>query len=76
MEITIIAFGQLAELTATTFTVNNVENTSILKQRLETQYPALKNIRYVISVNHKIISNTTTIHEDSIVAILPPFSGG
>ena len=76
MEINIIAFGQLAELTAPSITVKDVADTSILKQRLEEQYPALQNIRYVISVNHKIMTNNTTINESSIVALLPPFSGG
>ena len=76
MEINIIAFGQLAELTAPSITVKDVADTSILKQRLEEQYPALQNIRYVISVNHKIMTNNTTINESSIVALLTPFSGG
>ena len=76
MEITIMAFGQLAEITGASFMVNNIPDTDALKAHLESAFPMTGNIPYKIAINKKIISNNTVIDNLATIALLPPFSGG
>ena len=73
---TIISFGQIAELLSNKITIDTVSDTDTLKNRLEVEFPALLTIKYAIAVDKKIVSNNTVIKETSEVALLPPFSGG
>jgi molybdopterin synthase sulfur carrier subunit len=71
----VVAFGQLAEITGKDFHVE-AGDTDDLSAQLETKYAGLKNARYVIAVNKKIVSSNTPLTSNDIVALLPPFSGG
>jgi molybdopterin converting factor small subunit len=48
----------------------------MLKQKLEEKYSSLRNAKYIIAVDRKVIIKNTVINETSDVALLPPFSGG
>ena len=76
MQITIITFGQIAELSSDKIILENVHDTDTLQQRLVEEYPALLNIKYAVAVDKKVISGNTVIDETSAIALLPPFSGG
>ncbi len=76
MQVTIITFGQIAELFCGKITLENVHDTDSLQQRLVEQYPALVNIKYAIAVDKKLVSGNVAISETSSIALLPPFSGG
>ena len=77
MEITIIAFGQMAELTGNSgWKMNDITDIASLKQRIESTYPATKNINYLVAVDKKIINGNVEIPANATVALLPPFSGG
>ena len=77
MQVKIILFGQLTDITGSdSFTVSDVHNTDELVTEINKSYPLMKDAKYIIAVNKKIISNTTLINESSSVALLPPFSGG
>ncbi len=77
MEIAILAFGQIAELTGKhSWYIKNIPNTASLRKSLETEFPAMAKISYVISVNKKIIKENTVLTQNCTVALLPPFSGG
>lgn len=77
MEITIIAFGQMAELTGKTeWKTNDINDVLSLKQMIEATYPATKNINYLVAVDKKIINGNADIPANATVALLPPFSGG
>ena len=76
MQIAIITFGQIAELSSAKIILENVHDTDTLQQRLVEVYPALQNIKYAIAVDKKIVSGNTVINETSAIALLPPFSGG
>ena len=77
MEITIIAFGQMAELTGkSNWVMHDVHDTEQLKQEIESAYPSIKNINYLVAVNKKVARENAGIPADATVALLPPFSGG
>lgn len=76
MQISITTFGRLTELTASTIIAENVTDTAMLQQVLIQKYPVLLNTKYAIAIDKKIVSDNTAINETSIVALLPPFSGG
>ena len=78
MPIRIMIFGQLTdiinsnELTLTT----GIADTNSLVSELNKRYPALAGTKYMMAVNKQTVTANTILKEDSIVALLPPFSGG
>jgi molybdopterin synthase sulfur carrier subunit len=77
MEINLLAFGQIAEITGkSAWKMVEIKDTNILIKNLEVQFPALSIARYSIVVNKKIVQENTILNENDTVALLPPFSGG
>ncbi len=77
MEITILAFGQIAELTGrSSWIAKDVNDTETLQRLLAEELPAINNISYAISVDKKIVKENTALTHQCTVALLPPFSGG
>ncbi|MEX0998043.1 MAG: MoaD/ThiS family protein [Flavobacteriaceae bacterium] len=77
MNITILFFGQLAEVTGTSsLKLSGISDTDELKNTLRKQFPALEGLTYSIAVNKKMIQQKTTLKHEDEVALLPPFSGG
>ena len=56
--------------------MEDVADTNALVKELHILYPALAGAKYVIAVDKKVVNENTTLAENSIVALLPPFSGG
>ena len=75
MPITIIAFGQIAEITGKEFTVDAKDITS-LKLALNAKFPALAEKKYAIAVNKKLVTHSLVLTENDTVALMPPYSGG
>ena len=70
-------FGQLTDIINTsTLTLTDIADTNGLVNELNTLYPALADSNYIMAVNKQTIAANTILKEDSIVALLPPFSGG
>lgn len=77
MEINIITFGQISDITGeTSLKISHVKNTDELNQLLAKTYPKLQSTQYSIAVNKKMIQENTLLQNNDTVAILPPFSGG
>jgi molybdopterin converting factor small subunit len=77
MQINILLFGQLTDITGTSSMVlDNLPDTDAVTMKLHKKFPALANSKYVIAVDKKIISANTQLTDSSTVALLPPFSGG
>lgn len=73
----VLLFGAVADIVGkNSFVTADVSSTDELKERLEKEHPALKNISYAIAVNKQMITETTALAPDATVALLPPFSGG
>lgn len=76
MSIRIILFGRLADIAGSSVSVNDVADTDGLISILNKTYPALAESKYVIAVNKQVVNSNTSLNENSVVALLPPFSGG
>jgi molybdopterin converting factor small subunit len=76
MKLEVLMFGRLADIAGNSFTVKDVADTDRLINTLHEAYPALAETKYVIAVNKQVITSNTLLNEDSVVALLPPFSGG
>ncbi|MDI3320542.1 MoaD/ThiS family protein [Pinibacter soli] len=76
MRLSILAFGQVAEITGSAFSFDHVSDTDALKLSLEKAFPALQYVRYTMAVDKTTITANTFLKENAVVALLPPFSGG
>lgn len=76
MNVKVILFGKLADIAGNSVTVGKVADTDSLIEALHKDYPALTNTKYVIAVDKQIINENTELNKNSMVALLPPFSGG
>lgn len=77
MDITVLFFGQLAELAATNETVfKSVIDTDALKIQLLQKYPPFADAAYIIAVNKIVTDKNTPLFNGATVALMPPFSGG
>ena len=77
MEINIIAFGQIVDLTGNqTWKISGIKNTDELMIKLAEQFPSLPKINFIIAVNKNIIFKNTELNPNDTVALLPPYSGG
>lgn len=73
---TILTFGQITELCGGTRLEADAPDTDSLHALLQERYPALCDRMYAIAVDQQIISDNTRLYSSSVVALLPPFSGG
>ena len=76
MTVNIIIFGRLTDIAGNSLALENIADTNSLVKQLHIRYPALAEAKYVIAVDKKVVNENTTLSDDSIVALLPPFSGG
>lgn len=77
MQINIIIFGQLTDITGTgNLMLTGVIDTNTLVAELNRKYPGLENVKYVIAVDKKVITENSIINEHNTIALMPPFSGG
>ena len=77
MEINIIAFGQIVELTGSqSWKISGVKTTDELMRKLAEQFPLLSKINFIMAVNKNVIINNTELNPNDTVALLPPYSGG
>ena len=77
MQVRIMIFGQLTDIINTSMlTLTDIADTDGLVHELNKMYPALAGSNYIMAVNKQTIAANTILKEDSIVALLPPFSGG
>lgn len=75
MEIKIIAFGRIAEITGKELTIN-ASDTDTLKQQLAGKFPQLSGMKYAVAVNKKMTEGNTELNTHDTVALMPPYSGG
>ena len=73
----IILFAQMAELLgAKELTIPNLTDTDNLIQYLKDKYEGFGNSAYIIAVGKEVIQENTKLYSNSIIALLPPYSGG
>lgn len=76
-KLTIMVFGQLQDITGSSeITIDETTDTEMLLHKLHNQYPLLKEKKFLIALDKKIINDKTEINGQQSIALLPPFSGG
>lgn len=75
MNIKIIAFGQIAEITGKELMLK-AEDLDFLKRNLMEKFPELSDKKLAFAVNKKLVQNNVTFNENDVVALMPPYSGG
>ncbi len=77
MEITVLFFGVLAEVTRTSFRhYSNIKSYDDLKLKIEDEFPETIHYNYRIAVNNELINTDPVLKDGDEVAFLPPFAGG
>lgn len=77
MEIKILAFGQIAEITGKSeFKLAGANTAEELNTKLTEIFPELSAMKYSIAVNKKVVKKNIDLNDGDTVALLPPFSGG
>lgn len=77
MEINILAFGQIAEITGQlSWKLSDINDTDNLTEELLKKYSQLSSVKFSIAVNKVMIQSNTELKDNDTVALLPPFSGG
>lgn len=77
MKIEILFFGQLTDKTGCShMQLDNPGTIGQLKEQLFHQFPELKNAKFTIAINNRLIIEDQIILENSTIAFMPPFSGG
>jgi len=77
MEVKVLFFGVLAEVTGTAIKYYlNVNNMSDLRFRISDDFPEIVHYNYRIAINNQIIDEEPPLKSGDEVAFLPPFAGG
>lgn len=75
MEIKVMSFGRIAEITGKEFSIT-VPDTDALKQKLSERFPQLAAMKFAVAVNKKVTEENTELRNNDAVALMPPYSGG
>jgi molybdopterin synthase sulfur carrier subunit len=77
MQVKVLVFGQLTDIIKNSeILIGDVSDTDTLVEKLQKLYPEIAGSRYAIALDKKVIKENTTLPENSVIALLPPFSGG
>ena len=70
-------FGKITEIVNKDFEISFPKTVRALKSELETIFPDLAGLSYTIAIDNEIINDEhQVIQHASVLAIMPPFSGG
>jgi molybdopterin synthase sulfur carrier subunit len=75
MEIKVISFGQIAEITGKEFVMEAADLES-LKLYLIQKFPELSDRKLAFAVNKKLVQENIILNQNDVVALMPPYSGG
>jgi molybdopterin synthase sulfur carrier subunit len=75
-QINILPFGSIADITGSEAFQLAASNTDDLRALLGERFPELESRKYAIAVNKVIVKSNTLLDANSVIALLPPYSGG
>ena len=77
MEINVLFFGVLAEVTGTHLKhYRDIKSYWDLKHRIEDDFPEIVNYNFRVAVNNEISDEDQVLNTGDEIAYLPPFAGG
>ena len=75
MELKILAFGRIAEITGRAFSIF-AGDTDALRSGISLRFPELSQSKFAIAVNKRIVNEVTAISQNDEIALMPAYSGG
>jgi molybdopterin synthase sulfur carrier subunit len=75
-QISVLPFGQIAEITGAEPFQLIATDTDEIQRVLAERFPDLHRKHYALAVDKVIVKTNTQVNSNSIIALLPPFSGG
>ena len=77
MKIELLFFGQLKDIVG----CQNIEfehngDIASLKEILYQRFPSLKNSKFSVAMNNRLVMDHNFIEQNAEIAFMPPFSGG
>ncbi|MCU0471811.1 MAG: MoaD/ThiS family protein [Bacteroidales bacterium] len=77
MEIKVLFFGVLAEITKTRFKhYRDITSYDDLRLRIQDEFPEIVHYNYRIALNSEIINEDPELKNEDEIAYMPPFAGG
>jgi len=76
MPVNVMAFGSVTDVMGESIQLEHVQDTDALMLELNKRFPALRNSKFLVAVNKKMINKNTRLNGDDTVALMSPFSGG
>lgn len=77
MNIQVKIFGPLADVVGSSqLSVDNVNDTDLLMQKIIKDFPKLKSYEFKVAVGTALTTKNTILKSGDVVALLPPFAGG
>jgi sulfur-carrier protein len=77
MEVSVLFFGVLADITGTRIRhYNEVRSFGDLRRRINDDFPELFHYNFRIAVNNEIVDSDPVLQPGDEIAFLPPFAGG
>ncbi len=77
MTIEVQFFGQLIDKTGkSSIQIEHTASLTQLKETLFSDFPLLKDSKFIIAINNKMAVENANIPEHAKIALMPPFSGG
>ncbi|WP_298547829.1 MoaD/ThiS family protein [uncultured Aquimarina sp.] len=79
MELKVLYFGMIAEVTGCNEEIILLEsnsNVDQLENLLKDKYQNLQHLSFKVAIDKEISANDTLLNPNNEIALLPPFSGG
>jgi sulfur-carrier protein len=77
MEVKVLFFGVLADVSGTSFKhYREVKSINDLKLRIQDDFPEIVHYNFRISLNSVITDNDLSLKSGDEIALMPPFAGG
>lgn len=70
-----MTFGQLVDILGKNFQME-VADTDALQIALNSKHPILMDLKYMVAVDKKVITQNTSLNNESEIVLMPAFSGG
>jgi len=70
-------FGQLTDIVKTEkVLIEAVSDTNMMMKKIMEMYPELTGATFKLALNNKLVIENTAVVDNSVIAFMPPFSGG
>jgi molybdopterin synthase sulfur carrier subunit len=70
-------FGQLTDIVKTEkVLIEGVSDTDMVMKKMLEMFPELTSSTFKLALNNKLVIENTAVAENSVIAFMPPFSGG